>query len=156
MPGGAPRDRSADGTGDAAAGQQGIAAEARAAASRLRRAVDELSSIPGDAEGPVFREPWEAQAFGMAVLLHDAGLFTWTEWAQALHLQIAQAQSAGDPDRGDTYYRHWLAALEAMLAQKGVASAAELARLRDAWKRAAKRTPHGMPITLLPEDGAAG
>jgi nitrile hydratase accessory protein len=113
-----------------------------------------VAGIPRDGEGPVFREPWEAQAFAMAVLLHDAGLFAWPEWAQALHREIARAQEAGDPDRGDTYYRHWLAALEAILAEKRVASDPELARLRRAWKRAAERTPHGAPITLRPEDYA--
>jgi nitrile hydratase accessory protein len=157
MPGGAPRDNSAAGPRGGAGDAGTIAGTVvqGAVETRARRAADAVASLPRDVEGPVFREPWEAQAFAMAVLLHDAGLFAWTEWAQALHREIDRAQSAGDPDRGDTYYRHWLAALEDMLAQKGVASAAELARLRRAWKHAAERTPHGMPITLLPEDSAA-
>ena len=76
------------------------------------RATDALPSIPRDDEGPVFREPWEAQAFAMALSLHERGLFTWPEWAAALADEIKRAQAAGDPDTGETYYRHWLATLE--------------------------------------------
>ena len=71
--------------------------------------------LPGQPEldgEPVFREPWEAHAFAMAVRLHEQGLFTWPEWAAVLAEEIARAQSAGDPDTGDSYYHHWLAALE--------------------------------------------
>lgn len=110
--------------------------------------------LPRDAEGPVFREPWEAQAFAMALALHQRGLFSWVEWAQALSTQIAAAQAAGDPDTGDTYYRHWLAALESLVVVKGVGSAEELARYHDAWDHAADRTPHGQPIELRDEDFA--
>lgn len=101
---------------------------------------------------PPFSAPWQAQAFAMALLLHERGLFTWPEWAAALAAQIAQAQAAGDADLGDTYYRHWLAALESLVAAKGASSAAELARYRDAWDHAADRTPHGQPIELRPQD----
>jgi nitrile hydratase accessory protein len=98
----------------------------------------------------VFREPWEAQAFAMAVRLHEAGHFTWTEWAAALAEQIQKAQAAGDPDLGDTYYRHWLAALEGLVAAKGLVSAEELARRKGEWAEAARSTPHGEPIELRP------
>ena len=67
-----------------------------------------LPDLPRDREGPVFREPWEAQAFAIAVALHDRGVFTWGEWAERLGAEIKRAQAAGDPDRGDTYYHHWL------------------------------------------------
>jgi nitrile hydratase accessory protein len=103
-------------------------------------------------EQPVFREPWEAHAFAITVQLHRAGLFTWKEWAQTLAEEIAAAQRAGDPDHGDTYYRHWLAALERLVAAKGASSAAELERYRQAWDHAADRTPHGKPIELRTED----
>jgi nitrile hydratase accessory protein len=109
-----------------------------------------LQPLAGDE--PVFREPWEAHAFAMAVALHRKGLFTWTEWAAALAEQIAQAQAQGDADLGDTYYRHWLSALEALVAAKGASSADELSRYRDAWDRAADRTPHGQPIELQERD----
>jgi nitrile hydratase accessory protein len=116
------------------------------------RATREVPSIPCDAEGPVFREPWEAQSFAMALALHERGLFTWTEWAATLAGEIKRAQAAGDPDTGETYYRHWMAALERLISAKGVATSETLHRYRDAWDHAADRTPHGLPIELKPED----
>ena len=111
-----------------------------------------LPGIPRDEDGPVFREPWEAQAFAMTLALHARGLFSWSEWTSVLADEIKRAQSGGDPDTGETYYRHWLAALERIVAEKGVTDGASLARYRDAWDHAADRTPHGMPIVLQPED----
>jgi len=116
------------------------------------RATSAVPDIPRDDEGPVFREPWEAQAFAMALALHERGLFTWNEWAEALAGEIRRAQAAGNPDTGETYYRHWLATLERLVAEKGVASTEALHRYRDAWDHAADRTPHGSPIELRPED----
>ena len=117
-----------------------------------RGATEAVPGIPQDDHGPVFREPWEAQAFAMALALHQRGFFTWTEWAATLAEEIKRAQAAGDPDTGETYYRHWLATLERLVAEKGVASAKTLARYRNAWDRAAGRTPHGKPIELSPDD----
>ena len=116
-----------------------------------------LPGLPRDSAGPVFqepmfREPWEAQAFAMALALHERGLFTWSEWAATLAQEIKAAQAAGDSDRGDTYYRHWLNALERLVAEKNVASDGALARYRQAWARAAQRTPHGTPVALADED----
>ena len=121
-------------------------------ASGARAAIAVVPGIPRDEEGPVFREPWEAQAFAMALLLQEAGVFAWSEWARTLGEEIAAAQAAGDPDRGDTYYRHWLAALERILSEKGLTSRVQLERHRRAWRHAAERTPHGAPIELSPED----
>jgi nitrile hydratase accessory protein len=104
---------------------------------------------------PVFREPWEAEAFAMTLALHERGLFTWPEWAGALAAEIARAQAAGDADTGETSYRHWLAALERIVADKGATDPAALRRHRDAWARAAARTPHGTPIELAPQDFAS-
>jgi len=111
-----------------------------------------LPRLPRDEGGPLFREPWEAQAFAMTVALYRKGLFTWPEWAAALADEIKRAQAAGDPDTGDTYYHHWLAALERLVAEKGVTDRASLKRYHDAWDHAADRTPHGAPIELRPED----
>ena len=119
-----------------------------------RRATEAVPSIPRDAEGPVFREPWEAQAFAMTLALHVRGLFTWPEWAATLGAEIKRAQAAGDPDTGETYYRHWLAALERIVADKGLSDARALGRYRKAWAHAAARTPHGTPIELKPDDFA--
>ncbi len=115
-------------------------------------AADALADLPRDDDGPVFREPWEAQVFALAVALQERGLFTWSEWASALGDEIKRANAAGEPDGGDTYYTHWLVALERLVAQKGIADPALLARYRDAWEHAADRTPHGSPIVLQPED----
>jgi nitrile hydratase accessory protein len=116
------------------------------------QATSALGDLPRDDDGPVFREPWEAQAFAMALSLHERGLFTWPEWAAALADEIKIAQANGDPDTGTTYYRHWLATLEKMVAVKGVAAHDVQHRYRDAWDHAADRTPHGSPIELRPED----
>ncbi len=116
--------------------------------------TEALPSLPRDQGGPIFREPWEAQAFAMTVALYRRGLFAWPEWAAALAAEIKRAQRAGDPDTGETYYQHWLAALERLVAEKGVTDAAALTRYRDAWDHAADRTPHGTPIELRPEDFA--
>jgi nitrile hydratase accessory protein len=118
----------------------------------VAHATSVLKEVPRDDDGPVFREPWEAQAFAMALSLHERGLFTWNEWAAALADEIKRAQASGDPDTGETYYRHWLAALERMIAAKGVATLEIQHRYRDAWDHAADRTPHGSPIELRPED----
>jgi nitrile hydratase accessory protein len=118
------------------------------------RAIAAVPGVPQDVAGPVFREPWEAQAFAMAVALHERGLFTWSEWSATLAEEITRAQGAGDPDSGDTYYRHWLAALERLVAEKSIAGAGMLARYRAAWDRAADRTPHGAAIELRAEDFA--
>jgi nitrile hydratase accessory protein len=120
--------------------------------SAAARATSALPDIPCDAEGPVFREPWEAQAFAMALMLHERGVFTWPEWAETLGAEIKRAQAEGDPDAGETYYRHWLATLERLVAAKGVATDDLLHRTRDAWDHAADRTPHGKPIVLREED----
>lgn len=117
-----------------------------------RGAALAVPGIPRDEDGPVFREPWEAQAFAMALMLHERGLFTWPQWAATLADEIKRAQAAGDPDTGETYYHHWLAALERLVAETGVASRQTLTRYHDAWDRAADRTPHGQPIELLSDD----
>ena len=117
-----------------------------------RFAARALPDLPQDEEGPVFREPWEAQAFAMTLALHERQMFTWPEWAATLADEIKRAQAAGDPDTGDTYYRHWLNALERLVREKGVTDSATLARYQHAWDHAADRTPHGEPIELRAED----
>lgn len=114
----------------------------------MTRPLDRSPGLPRDADGPVFREPWEAQAFAMAVRLHGQGAFTWTEWAEALAETIEDAQADGDPDTGETYYRHWLAALERLVVSKGLIGEDERLARKDAWDRAARATPHGEPVEL--------
>lgn len=103
---------------------------------------------PVDSEGPVFNAPWEAAAFGMTVALHQAGTFTWREWAAQLSEEIQRAQQQGDPDLGNTYYTHWLRALEALLLSKRVTDQVEVSKRIDKWRRAYLATPHGQPVEL--------
>jgi nitrile hydratase accessory protein len=117
----------------------------------------ELAALPGlprDADGPVFAAPWQAQAFALTVSLHQRGVFTWPEWAGALSRAITQAQARGDADLGDTYYQHWLDALESLLIAKGLAGHAQIHALEAAWASAAERTPHGQPIELNEQERA--
>jgi nitrile hydratase accessory protein len=110
--------------------------------------LDALPAIPRDAEGPVFSAPWEAQAFAMAVTLHEHGHFTWKEWAARLADEIDAARARGEEDDGSRYYYFWLSALEKLVADKRLVMADELAARKDAWDRAARETPHGQPIEL--------
>jgi nitrile hydratase accessory protein len=115
----------------------------------LARAAAGIAPIPrGDDGGPVFAAPWEAQAFAMTLALYERGLFTWGEWAAALTREIRTAQQSADQDSGSSYYRHWLTALEQLVAEKGIAAEAVLAERRAAWDRAARAPPHGQPIVL--------
>lgn len=114
----------------------------------------ELPGLPRDDDGPVFTAPWQAQAFALALALHERGAFTWPEWAAALTDAIRRAQAAGDADLGDTYYRHWLDALEQLVIAKGLADPDRLHALEHAWEAAAARTPHGLPIELSASERA--
>ncbi len=114
-----------------------------------------LGGVPLDDEGaPVFAEPWEASAFALAVRLSAAGLFTWSEWADALAGEIRVAGESGDPDLSGGYYRHWTRALEHLCAERGLVSSEEAERRKEAWRRAYLATPHGHPVALPSEDGA--
>lgn len=103
---------------------------------------------PLDDEGPVFNEPWQAQAFALVVALHEKGLFSWQEWAAVLSDEIRDAQQLGDPDLGNTYYQHWLKALEKISLLKKLSSSDELAERKTQWHSAYLNTPHGKPIVL--------
>lgn len=111
----------------------------------LKNLLQSLPDLPHQKDAPVFREPWEARVFAMTLAAHDAGLFTWSEWADTLGAEIKRAGAA---DTGADYYRHWLAAFEALVSAKGAASEQLLQDTRSAWDRAAKATPHGDPIVL--------
>jgi len=109
-----------------------------------------LPALPRDEEGPVFKAPWEAQAFAMTLSLHTRGVFTWREWADALAAELAAAAARGEPDDGSHYYEYWLAALEKLVARKKLIPGDELERRVDEWDAAARATPHGKPIELPP------
>jgi nitrile hydratase accessory protein len=108
-----------------------------------------LPRLPRDEGGPVFAEPWQAQAFALAVKLSEQGYFTWKEWAAALADELKVAASSGEPDDGSRYYDHWLAALEHLVEIKGLTDSAALATRKEAWAEAYRRTPHGKPVELV-------
>ena len=112
-----------------------------------------MPSRPQDGDGPVFKEPWEARAFAVVLDLYDRGGFTWPEWVESLSAEIAAAKARGDPDLGDGYYLHWLAALEKLVAAKGLASAGELAACKAAWAEADRKRAFGEAPVL--EAGSA-
>ena len=113
-----------------------------------QRLFETMPSLPADEDGPVFREPWEAQAFALAVSLSESGHFSWKEWTETLGAVILDASEAGDPDRGDTYYLHWLRALERLIAEKNILLSEDLKKRKEAWTRAYLLTPHGKPVEL--------
>ncbi len=107
-----------------------------------------LPPLPRDEGGPVFAEPWQAQAFALAVKLSEQGHFTWKEWAAALADEIGAALARGEPDDGSCYYHHWVAALERLVTEKGLTDSSALLARKDAWADAYRHTPHGKPVEL--------
>lgn len=107
-----------------------------------------LPQLPRDEGGPVFAEPWQAQAFALAVKLSEQGHFTWKEWAAALADELKAAADRGEPDDGSQYYHHWLAALERLVTAKGLSDPASMLARKEAWADAYRHTPHGKPVEL--------
>ena len=107
-----------------------------------------LPRLPRDDDGPVFAEPWQAQAFALALQLHAQGAYTWPEWAQALSTRL---KAAGAADDGSRYYEHWLGTLEDLVTAKQLAAQPELAARKHAWEHAYRHTPHGRPVELVRE-----
>jgi nitrile hydratase accessory protein len=110
--------------------------------------LDALPRLPREKDGPVFAEPWQAQAFALAVKLSEQGHFTWKEWAAALAHELKAAESRGEPDDGTHYYEHWLAALERLVVDKGLTDQEAIRERKDAWAEAYLHTPHGKPVEL--------
>jgi nitrile hydratase accessory protein len=108
----------------------------------------ELPALPRDDEGPVFAEPWQAQAFALAVTLSRQGHFTWKEWAAALGEELKASAGRGEPDDGSHYYECWLATLERLVTQKQLSTVGALQATKQAWAEAYRRTPHGKPVAL--------
>lgn len=110
--------------------------------------VSTLPRLPRDAGGPVFAEPWQAQAFALAVRLSRQGHFTWTEWAATLSDELKLDAARGEADDGSRYYHCWLAALERLVIAKGLSNSEALSAQKDAWADAYRHTPHGKPVVL--------
>jgi nitrile hydratase accessory protein len=115
-----------------------------------------LPRLPRDEGGPVFAEPWQAQAFALAVKLSELGHFTWKEWAATLAGELKAAAERGEPDDGSQYYQHWLAALERLVTEKGLTDPAALLSRKEAWADAYRHTPHGKPVELGAGSGGLG
>ena len=107
-----------------------------------------LPKLPRDAGGPVFAEPWQAQAFALAVKLSEQGHFTWKEWAAALAAELKAVADRGEPDDGSRYYHHWLTALERLVISKRLSEPDALLARKEAWADAYRHTPHGKPVEL--------
>ncbi|MBT8148258.1 MAG: nitrile hydratase accessory protein [Gammaproteobacteria bacterium] len=114
--------------------------------------LQDVPSLPLADDGPVFAEPWQAQAFAMVVELVQAGPFSWHEWASALGQQLREAEAAGHPDDGSRYYHHWVAALEGLLKSKQIAQSEQLVERKNSWADAYRNTPHGKPVTLSEQE----
>ncbi len=111
--------------------------------------LDRLGPLPLDQDGtPVFAEPWQASAFALTLRLHDHGAFTWAEWADSLGAELSSQRVDCGPNDGSVYYERWLAALQTLLARKGIVATDELLQMRDAWAEAYAHTPHGQPVKL--------
>jgi nitrile hydratase accessory protein len=113
-----------------------------------------LPRLPRDAGGPVFAEPWQAQAFALAVKLSELGHFTWEEWATALAAELKADADRGELEDGSRYYHCWLAALERLVVEKRLSDPATLLESKEAWAEAYRHTPHGMPVELEHDSGA--
>jgi nitrile hydratase accessory protein len=124
--------------------------------SAVLEAGDALLPIAREGEGPIFNEAWEAEAFAIVVALHEAKLFSWSEWTAALAREIAAASRPGDRDPDDSCYLCWLAALERIVVDKGAANRSTLEARKAAWARAAEATPHGKPILLANDPQSEG
>jgi nitrile hydratase accessory protein len=112
-----------------------------------------LPRLPRDDGGPIFAEPWQAQAFALAVRLSAQGHFTWKEWATTLADELKADAARGEPDDGSRYYHCWLAALESLVVSKRLSDAVALSARKEAWAEAYRRTPHGKPVELENESG---
>lgn len=116
--------------------------------SRRSELLAALPRLPREGDEPVFAEPWQAQAFALAVKLSELGHFTWKEWAETLAAELRSAAERGEPDDGSKYYHHWLTALERLVVAKRLADPAALLARKEAWADAYRHTPHGRPVTL--------
>jgi len=108
----------------------------------------DVPPLPRDDGLPTFAEPWQAQAFALAVRLSAEGHFSWPEWVSVFSEELAGSKARGDPDDNASYYLCWLAALERMVVSKGLSDLTEMAMRKEAWADAYRHTPHGQPVEL--------
>jgi nitrile hydratase accessory protein len=117
-------------------------------AHELAIRLDDLGAVPADGNAPLFAEPWQAQAFALAVQLCTQGHFTWREWTTALAAEIKAAELHGEAGDGSHYYLHWLAALERVVMARGLTERTALLARKEQWAEAYRRAPHGTSVQL--------
>jgi len=115
--------------------------------------LESLTQLPRDADEPVFAQPWQAQAFALAIELSRRGFFTWPEWTRALANELKRAAERRENEDGSGYYHHWLAALEHIVIAKGLADLTTLQDRKSAWIEAYRHTPHGNPVAMADRSG---
>jgi nitrile hydratase accessory protein len=108
---------------------------------------DELR-LPRTGGEPVFATPWQAEAFAIVVGLHQRGVFTWNEWVRTLSEEIASHAATPGEDANETYYRRFLAALETIVAHKGLLNPSQMLQRKEEWRLAYLQTPHGEAVDL--------
>jgi nitrile hydratase accessory protein len=94
-----------------------------AAVARLLAHLDGAAALPRRNGELVFEEPWQGRVFGMAVALHEQGLFAWEEFRQELIASISAIEATGGPF---DYYEAWLGAFERLLATRGLVGAGQI------------------------------
>ena len=99
---------------------------------------DELQ--PPMANGEVlFEEPWQGRVFAIAVGLHEAGAFAWSEFQNTLIEVVGEWDQSDLTDQPYLYYEHFQTALGRLLDCKGIVNTAALNNLMN--ELAAR--PHG-------------
>jgi cobaltochelatase CobN len=107
-----------------AAPDSGVSADGHAlSVDRVVAVMEGRAALPRKNGELVFEEPWQGRVFGMAVALHERGLFEWEEFRQALIARIAAAEAGPGPF---VYYEIWLRTFEDLLAGRGLVTGTEL------------------------------
>ena len=109
---------------------------------------DAIAPLVRHDDEPVFDEPWQAQALGLAFTLSERGLFTPAQWSATLGAKHRQVLADGAPDNAQTYYEAVVLAVEALICDSGELSAERLDERAQTWRRAYLNTPHGQPVHL--------
>jgi hypothetical protein len=84
----------------------------------------------------------------MGNLLIKSGFISQQEWVDIFSEEILAAQAQGDPDRGDTYYNHWMNAIERIAIDRDVVDRKTLQKNQELWELAIRNTPHGVALCL--------
>lgn len=107
---------------------------------------NDISTALGEALQPpmangevLFEEPWQGRVFGMAVALHEAGVFAWDEFQASLIEVVGQWDRSAEEEDPFQYYDHFQGALNNLLAVKNLVSDSDLQTRTDDFSS----RPHG-------------